>query len=557
MKTIFTKLLAAFLIVLTTTGQSQTVCWQWARSAGSSGSEIAEGSVLDASGNLYVVGWYTSASINFGATTLINPGVGTGDMYLAKYDASGTVLWAKTFGGVGGEVGNCIAVDASGNVYVSGWFSSPSLVMGTFTLTNASASTTDFFVAKINSSGNTIWAKNAGGTDYDRGYGITLDASGNVFVTGCFSSSSINFGSGALSNAGSATDDFFIVKYDQSGTALWSQSAGGTSADAGLSVAADSLGNVYASGRFMSSSINFGTGSHSNASAAQDLFVVKYNSSGTTQWSFSNGGSGDDYSNAIMVNKQGVYITGGFTSSSVTFGLTTLNNAAPTLGDVFLTKFNYGGIPQWAKKAGSTDMEWGYDVVSDSLGNVFIGGTFVSNTITFGTTNVNNVSPGYRDMFIASYDGNGNPLWATGAGGLYDEAVYSVAVNATASEVYIAGFFNSPSVSFGSNTVIKGCGDDVVVAKMTGPAVGIKEEFLNSAVQLYPNPNIGNFEINIKREIKNGELVLINAIGQKVYSQKIMDGVNNISVNGLATGIYSYALFSNNQKIGFGKLTVQ
>lgn len=558
-KTIFTKLSLSFLLAACTLtlSKAQSVSWQWARSAGSTGSEIAEASVLDPSGNLYVTGWYTSAGIGFGATTLLNAGAGTSDMYITKYDALGNVIWAKTFGGADGEISNCIAADASGDIYVSGWFTSPNFVLGTFTLTNSTAGKTDFFVAKINSSGNTVWAKSAGGTESDRGYGIALDASGNVFVTGGFGSSSINFGTGPMTNSGSATDDFFIVKYNSLGTTQWSRSVGGANTEAGLSVATDSLGNAYATGRFTSSSINFGTGSHNNANTMQDLFIVKYDAAGTTQWSFSNGGTGDDYGDDIMVNKQGVYITGGFTSSSVTFGSTTLNNAATGLGDVLLAKFNYSGVNQWAKKAGSSDMEWGYDVVSDAAGNIYLCGTFVSTTLPFGTTNVNNISPGYRDMFIASYDAAGNPIWATGAGGSFDEAAYGLAVNAAASEIYVAGFFNSPSVSFGTNTVTKGCGDDVVVAKMTGPTVGIKEEFYNDNAQLYPNPNAGSFKVKIKNEIKNGEFVLMNAIGQKVHSQKINEGTNEISVIGTASGIYNYVLLNNNQKIGSGKITIQ
>lgn len=550
MKTIFTKLFASFLIVagITTVSQSQTINWQWARGAGSTGAEIAEASVLDASGNLYVVGWYTSASINFGTTTLINPGAGTGDMYITKYDAAGTVLWAKTFGGADGEVGNCIAADASGNIYVSGWFTSPNLVMGTFTLANTSVSKPDFFVAKINSAGNTVWAKSAGGAEPDRGYGITLDASGNIFVTGCFGSPSINFGSGALTNAGSATDDFFIVKYDQSGTALWSRSAGGTSADAGLSLATDSLGDVYATGRFMSNAINFGTGSHGNASAANDFFVVKYNSSGTAQWSFSNGGASDDYGDDIMVNKQGIFITGGFTSASVTFGTTTLNNAAPTLGDVLLAKFNYGGIPQWAKKAGGTDMDWGYDVVSDAAGNIYLCGTFASNTIPFGTINVNNVAPGYRDMFIAAYDGSGNPLWATGAGGSFEEAAYGISVNASASDIYVAGFFNSPSVSFGTSTVTKGCGDDVVVAKMTGPAVGIKEQYFSNQLCVYPNPSSGKFTIEA-----DGKVEIYNILGETIVT-KNLSGKNQLDLNEYPNGVYLYRVFTTGKNTYSGRI---
>lgn len=116
MKTRLQKAIAVlFLLAATQITKAQTT-WQWAKSAGATGSEATTGTVVDASGNIYAIGWYTSATITFGGTTLTNPGNFTGDMFLAKYDATGNVLWAKTYGGVDGEIGNGIAIDASGNV---------------------------------------------------------------------------------------------------------------------------------------------------------------------------------------------------------------------------------------------------------------------------------------------------------------------------------------------------------------------------------------------------------------------------------------------------------
>ncbi len=248
------------------------------------------------------MGWYSSATITFGSLTLTNPGVGTGDVFLVKYDASGNALWAKTFGGTDGDVGNAVAVDASGNVYITGWFASSTISFGTSTLTNAGPGN-DVFIVKLNSSGSAIWAKSAGGSSSDRGYGITVDPSGNVFTTGAFMSATINFGTGTLTNA-SATNDVFIAKHDSNGNALWANSAGGTNADTGFSIASDSLGNAYATGIFASSSINFGTGALTNSTTGtQDIFVVKYNSSGTAVWSSRAGGTMDDAANAIAVKK--------------------------------------------------------------------------------------------------------------------------------------------------------------------------------------------------------------------------------------------------------------
>lgn len=530
---------------------AQSPTWQWAKGAGSTGSEAAMGSALDASGNLYVIGWYTSANITFGAITLTNPGLYTADVFLVKYDAAGNALWAKTFGGIDGDLGNGIAVDAGGNIYITGWYTSASLTMDTYTLTNSATTTSDMFIAKLNTAGNTIWAKSIGGTSSERGYGIAVDASGNVFTTGAFSSPTINFGTGVLTNAGSATNDFFIVKHNASGTTQWSKSCGGANAEAGLSAATDSLGNVYVTGAYSSSAINFGTGALSNATVGtRDLFVVKYDGLGTAAWSIRSGGSSDDVGNAIAVRKNAVYFTGAYNSTSLAFGTTSLTNVSAGTSDVFLAKYDLSGNSLWAKKAGGNDSEEGNGLAIDSFGNVYLTGFFSSNSLTFGTTIINDFSVGYRDLYIASYDGAGNSLWATQAGSTYDETANCISVNATGIDVYVGGTFNSGSVSFGAYTVLKGCGDDVFVAKLQGPLVGMKEESIAKQIKLYPNPTSGKFTLAAE-----GQIVFYNALGEMILTEKL-NNQNQFDFSTYTKGVYLYRVVTDNKGVYTGRVVV-
>ena len=135
---------------------------------------------------------------------------------------------AKSAEGTYYDYGRSIAVDANGNSYVTGYFYSSTITFGLTTLTNSGVYS-DIFVVKYDSSGNVVWAKNTGGTNEDKGYGIAVDAIGNSYVTGWFSSSTITFGSTTLTNSGS--DDIFVVKYDSSGNVMRAKSAGGTSND--------------------------------------------------------------------------------------------------------------------------------------------------------------------------------------------------------------------------------------------------------------------------------------------------------------------------------------
>jgi hypothetical protein len=547
-----------FVIILLTVLQSQKTAaqnptWQWAKSAGSTGGEAAMGSALDAAGNLYVIGWYTSANLTFGSITLTNPGVGTGDVFLVKYDAAGNALWAKTFGGIDGDIGNGIAVDASGNVYITGWYTSSTISFGSLTLTNSGSASSDIFIVKLNSSGTEVWAKNAGGSASDRGYGIALDEAGNVFTTGNFSSATINFGTGSLTNS-SAASDFFITKYSSTGTTLWAKSAGGTGADVGYSAATDSLGNVYVTGVFSSSSINFGTGSLNNsASGTQDVFVAKYNGLGTAVWATRSGGALDDSGNGIAVKKNCVYVTGGFTSSSVIFGTTTLNNNTTGTSDVFVTKYDFDGNLIWANRYGDADSEAGNGIALNANAVPFVTGFFISNSINFGNVTLTNSGAGYRDLFVCAFNPSGTVAWASSAsGGTYDEAGNTISVNSNGAEIYVGGFFNSPSVSFGTNSVFKGCGDDIFVSKLLGSAtVGISEEFLNSRLLVYPNPNQGKFTVNAE-----GKIIFYNILGEIILTEDLSNN-NRFDFSAQTKGVYLYRVIGEKTESYIGRIVVE
>jgi hypothetical protein len=559
MKTRFTRfslITALFICVLLGNSFAQSSSWQWAKGAGSTGGEMATGTALDASGNLYTVGWYTSANITFGATTLVNPGNFTSDIFVVKTDASGVIVWAKTFGGTDGDLGNGITVDQSGNIYITGWYSSATMTMGSHTLTNAASGSSDMFIGKLDPAGNTIWAKSIGGSAADRGYGIAVDLTGNVFTTGGFSSGSVSFGSNTLTNGASGTNDIFVAKFDTNGNPVWAKSAGGSNADQGYSAATDSSGNVYVTGAFSSSAINFGTGALANSSAGtQDLFVIKYNGSGTAVWSARSGGSFDDFGNGIAVSKNNIYVTGGFNSSSIAFGSNTLTNSSAGTCDILLANYDDIGNVIWAKRAGGTDSEAANGITVSSAQNIFITGYFTSSSLVFAGSTLTNFMAGYRDLFLASYDGSGSPLWGVAAGESYDETSNSISVNAAGTEVYIGGTFNSGVVSFGAYNVYKGCGDDVFIAKLLSPAVGIMEKYLADEKAVYPNPTSGKFKIAAE-----GEIEFFNMMGEQILEREVTRdpfNQNEFDFSEQPKGVYFFRIFSDKKLTAEGKVTIQ
>ncbi len=172
--------LALGVALLPVTGLAQTV--EWVRSGG--GTEIDRGFAItaDPAGNTYVTGSF-SGTAPFGPFTLTS--AGSDDIFVAKYDGGGNVLWAQSAGGTSVDQGLAIAVDDSGNSYVTGVYSS-SATFGSFTI-SSSAGTRDVFIVKYDGNGNALWARSAGGTTLDEGRGIAVDDAGNSYVTGTFS----------------------------------------------------------------------------------------------------------------------------------------------------------------------------------------------------------------------------------------------------------------------------------------------------------------------------------------------------------------------------------
>ncbi|MEO8148164.1 MAG: T9SS type A sorting domain-containing protein [Bacteroidia bacterium] len=523
---------------------AQAPSWGWVKSAGGITSDEGYGITTDASGNVLVTGVINSPSITFGAITLTN--AGSYDFFVAKYDASGNVLWAKSAGGINSDYGTGITTDASGNVLVTGVFNSPSITFGTITLSNGGLS--DIFVVKYDASGNVLWAKSAGGASYEGGTGISTDATGNVLVTGFFQSDSIAFGTTTLTNAGAV--NFFVVKYDTSGNILWAKSAGGSDYDYGHGISTDASGNVLVAGEFASPSITFGTTTLTNA-GNQDIFITKCDTLGNILWAKSAGGTKNDVGYSISSDASGnVLVTGIFYSPFITFATTTLTNSG--YNDIFIVKYDVSGNVLWAKSAGGTYFDESYGICTDASGNVLLTGYFSSDSITFGTTTLTNVgTTATADIFIVKYDASGNVQWAKSEGEPDNDVGYSASTD-PGGNVVITGSFASPTITFGTTTLTNAGVTDIFVAKLDN-TTGISE--LNSTadgVSIYPNPSTGQITITSSKIID--DVTITNPLGQVIYQSKPKD--KNLSLKIKDDGIY-FVTITSDKKTSTRKIIVQ
>ena len=223
---------------------------------GTTADDFGFGVAVDGSGNVYVTG-LTGGALDG------NTNAGGPDIFLVKYDSAGKKQWTRQLGTSDYDAGHGVAVDGSGNVYVTGF-------TGGGLDGNTNAGNWDIFLVKYDSAGTKQWTRQLGTITYDYGYGVAVDGSGNVYVTG------FTFG-GLDGNTNAGGGDIFLVKYDSAGTKQWTRELGTTADDYGYGPAVDSTGNIFVTGETRG-----GLDGNTNAGGG-DIFLVKYDSAGVKQ----------------------------------------------------------------------------------------------------------------------------------------------------------------------------------------------------------------------------------------------------------------------------------
>jgi len=377
----------------------------WAKAMGAGGHDRGRSITTDASGNVYTTGDFIGiVDFDPGAGTFNLTGVSNSHIFISKLDATGNFIWAKS---MDGTAGLSIAIDPFDNVYTTGNFLDtadfdPSA--GVFNLT--SKGFYDIFISKLDSSGNFVWAKAMGGTGFDSGRSITIDAFGNVFITGQFAGTAdFDPDAGTFNLTSSGSYDIFISKLDTSGNFIWAKAIGGAASDGSSAIATDASGNVYTTGYFESTADFDPSAATFNliSTGLKDIFISKLDSSGSFAWAVAMGGTASDGCGSVRIDAaNNVYTTGGF-EGTVDFdpGAGIFNLTSAGLGDIFIYKSDASGNFVWANAVGGTAIDGGTSITIDAFGNIYTTGSFTG-TVDFdsGVSVFNLTSSGGNDIFV-------------------------------------------------------------------------------------------------------------------------------------------------------------
>lgn len=477
----------------------------WAKSIGNTGMDYGFAIALDALGNIYTTGVFqytTDFDPGAGVVNLI--GTGSGDVFISKLSPLGNFIWAKTFSGTLGSVGNSIAVDGTGNVYTTGTFNGTADFdpgAGTANLTTAGLD--DVFISKLDASGNFVWAKTIGGSSYDNSFSITVGPSNDPHITGVYQGT-VDFDPGVgvanLTSVGSG--DIFILKLNSSGNFVMAKNIGGISNDRVYSIKTDGAGNMYTTGFFQDSiDCDPGAGIYNLISfGSVDIFISKLDSFGNFVWAKNIGGTSSDIGSAIAVNSGGEAYTTGY------FQLT--------------ADFDPNG----------------------GVANITASGSF--------------------DLFISKLDASGNFVWAKNIGGVSALGVNGTSITIDISDnIYVTGSFSGtcdfdPNAGIYSLTAAGSISaSDIFVFKLSQTPIGVDENINNETqISIYPNPSNGSFNIFTSQQIKNGIIEIYNTIGELIFSQKIINQQSSIDLKNQASGLYFVKVISDGEVIGMKKV---
>lgn len=359
--------------------QDSSTPFTFATAWGGSAADQLRDTAVASDGSIYATGTTSSA------------GAGGQDLFLNKYDPSGTLIFSKTWGGTGTEVGSGVIATSDGGVAVAGYTDS----MG--------AGLQDMMLLKFDSSGNLSWERLWGGTNYDQGLALAQTNDGGYVVTGTEASS----GAGAY--------DVFAAKYTSTGTLSYSRTWGGTGTDSGQAVVPTSDGGFAIAGYQTS----FGAGSN-------DTFLLKYDNTGTLSWSKIWGGTGDDYAFSLIQTSDGGYAIGGETLS---FGAGGADN--------LLLKYDSSGSLTMQRTWGSAATDYSIDIQQTSDSGYILTG------LTSGA--------GGGDITLSKVTSTGTLSYWDGLGGASSDSGHAIQIASDGG--FIVGG-NYQSAGAGSDDVI-------------------------------------------------------------------------------------------------------
>lgn len=532
--------------------------FDWGKKFGGISEDTVRDMVVDNQGNCYITGYIARTAIFQEGTNPISITTygqfGFFDIYVAKINALGVVLWVKNFGNAEHDYGNGISLDAQGNIYVTGCFQlttdfNPGGQGGVMT----SNGFQDLFVLKLDQNGNFIWVKGFGSANYEESLSAATDAAGNVYLAGTFFSS-IDFDPSDneyIMNVTSDTANGFLMKMNAAGEFQWAKQFGASGTTYSKFVKVAENGDIYVLGEFTGDcDLNpAADGEFLVESAGKDVYITHLDASGNFLNAYRSAAAdqaGNADTSRLDVDASGnVYLIGNFIGS-VDFDPAQAGTGEFTLAaesffyNSFVLKMNAAGTPLWIKKITGNNMTLVYDVSVSDQNAIFISGYFTG-VAEFDAINIAQQSGGLMDSFYAQLNENGEFQLAypfAGTGGADTHQIEAGPENS----IYLTSAYHETVDldPFEGELMVTNSAEgyaNIYLVKLTAGNLGVTENPIAQNTAIYPNPAANFVQINGKENFAGKAFKLYDINGRQILEGRF-DHQQKITLNNLSKGSY-------------------
>ena len=548
----------------------------WVKNIGSSGDDRGYSLKVDALGNVYSTGqFFSTADFDLSSPSIHTlTSLGQADIYVLKLDVNGNFVWVKQMGGSLGNFSRAIDLDGTGNPIVSGFYTGvcdfdPS--PATYTLqTNGN---NDFFITKLDVTGNLLWSKSMGSTGNDASFCLNVDNNNNILIGGMFEGNldfDLSVSTNTLTSYG--FQDAYILKLDPNGNYLWAKQMGcSTDNDQCNAITTDAIGNVYTTGIFFSNA-DFDTSISTytlQSNGQNDVFISKFDTNGNLSWAKSFGATGSETSSAICIDQNNKVLSTGYYTQTTDFD--------PDGGVVTLT--NSGGDDLYIHKMGFCTILPNSPINTTFSNNQFIcdNQSTVLSASSAGT--INWYSSPTSTVVLSSGTNYTSSVLSVGTYSFYVEA-FTCTTSATRSEITVtvnilpiivattsntllcvgqtatltasgANTYTWSAIGNGNNVAVSptvatsysvtgtdnnGCSNLATITQSVSLCTGIAQLENELTVSVFPNPFTDM--ITIKNSFENSIIMIVDVLGKVVFEKQIVSAETNIDLSDLNVGIY-------------------
>lgn len=544
------------LLIFITSHLSYAQNFEWAQQNGGEGEDVVRSLVVDPEGNTYITGYFTDVSY-FGSEESETEIVSNGwyDVFVAKTSPEGNLVWIKTFGGTGFDLGTGISIDEEKNVYVTGVFEETVNFNPEGENSMTSAGQQDIFILKLSSDGSFNWVKPIGGTGYEETTSIGADSMGNVYATGYFYET-VNFNPEGevfeMTPQGSLSSDGFIVKYAENGDFIWAQKFGGEGMDLPMEMKVMENGDMHLTGNFEGmADFNPNPSESSFLMTEEDfkgVFYLYLNNSGYLQQAVKVAEAPFEAIGMDLAidNESNVYITGNF-GGTITFASTNGEDSftftSNNYYNGFAAKINLEGNTLWAKHIAPVTVEetssMGYGIAVNENQEAFLSG-FFSNTVAFDEFELTQQTDHYMTPYLAKINENGEFVFVTQFAGANFIDNHFIGTDAE-SNIYLSGTFEesgdlNPDPNGELISESRGF-RDLYVIKMNNEAMSVSDPAPETSFSVYPNPSYGIFHITSDKDLSGKKYGIYDMSGREITSG-VMDKDSTLELSHLNKGVY-------------------